>query len=275
MYLVSLCKSVKISTMKKALIYFVFASLFTFYTGFAFSQVCNPDPAVIDTNGTGRVAPDTIWAMECMNSNLTLSVICPLTAEIGDSIMSVDHIVVKSLIDKPEWMTYICVPSDCSFPAGIAKCVLINGTPPPGSAGYVYITVLVDVYSLILGSPVCVTCADNPDGYDSGTPLVVWIQPDRCYNVSEYNYNEFGIIAPQPNPFIVATKLGCFTEVPQQICLKVFDLLGTEVYTENIKTNYGENYFTFNGSNLNAGVYFYSVTDEQSRTIIKKFVKSK
>jgi len=258
--------------MKKSLLYFVFVSLFVFSAGFAFGQ-CTPGP-LTDPEGNGEMDPDTIEAQENVPLNLTLTIICPDTASVGSSgHITIDHIVVRSLLNKPAWLSYVCNPSNCELPAGEAKCVLATGTPPLGSAGYTSITVLVDVYALIVGTPVCVTCATNPDGYDSGMPLVVHVSP--AASVTEHNYNAFGIIEPQPNPFNSTTKLGCFTETPQTVKLRVYNMVGGEVYSEDLNTNAGENYFNFNGNNLNDGVYFYSITDENKRVITEKFIKSR
>jgi len=259
--------------MKKSLLSIVFVSLFVFSAGFAFGQ-CTPDPLVTDPEGNGEMVPDTIEAQENVPLNLTLTIICPDTASVGSSgHITIDHIVVKSLLNKPAWLSYACNPSNCELPAGEAKCVLATGTPPLGSAGYTSITVLVDVYSLILGTPVCVTCPTNPDGYDSGMPLVVHVSP--AASVEENTHSTFGVIEPQPNPFNSTMKLGCYTETPQTVSLRVFDMVGSEVYSENLNTNAGENYFNFNGGNLNDGVYFYSIKDASNRVITEKFIKSR
>lgn len=258
--------------MKKSLLYFVFVSLFVFSAGFSFGQ-CTPDPSIVDPDGTGRMDPDTIEAQELVNTGITLTIIAPDTASVGGGSITIDHITLRSLQNKPSWLNYVCTPSACEFNGSEARCVLITGTPPAGSAGYTSITVLVDVYSMILGTPVCVTCATSPDGYDSGMPLVVHVS--AAASVAENTHSTFGVIEPQPNPFNSTTKLGCFTETPQTVKLRVYNMVGGEVYSENLNTNAGENYFNFNGSDLNDGVYFYSIMDENKRVITEKFIKSR
>lgn len=259
--------------MKKSLLYFVFSVLFVFMTGFAFGQ-CTPDPNLVDPDGTGRMDPDTIEATVGVPTNVTATIICPDTASLGaQGHLDIHHITLRSLQNKPAWMSYACNPANCEFPSGVAKCVLITGTPLPSDTGYTNITVLVDVWNTIMGTPVCATCTTYPNGYDSGMPLVVRVHP-AGYNVAELEYKGFGTLAPQPNPFTSTTKLGCYTERPQTVSLRVFDILGKEVYNEKANTNAGENYFVFNGSNLNDGVYFYSVIDAQNHVITKKIIKS-
>lgn len=259
--------------MKKTLLYFVFAILFMFSAGFAFGQ-CTPDPTIIDPDGTGRMDPDTIEATVGVNTNVTATIICPDTATLGtQGHLEIHHITVRSLQNKPSWLNYVCNPSNCEFPSQVAKCVLITGTPLPADTGYTSITVLVDVFNTIGGITVCATCVQYPNGYDAGMPLVVHVS--QAVAVSEFDYKDFNIIEPKPNPFNTMTKIGCYTVTPQTVSLRVFDMVGKEVYNEIANTNAGENYFTFNGSDLNDGLYFYSLTDGQNRVITKKFIKSR
>jgi hypothetical protein len=259
--------------MKKSLLLLVAGLVFAFYTGKAFGQ-CTPDGLVTDPEGNGEMVPDTIEAIETVPLNLTLTIIAPDTASLGSlGHLTIDHIVVRSLQNKPAWLNYACNPSDCNFPAGQSKCVLVTGTPAIGDSGYISVSVLVDVYSLILGVPVCVTCATSPNGYDSGMPLVVWVK-SHLAAVTEFDYKGFGVISPQPNPFNTETKLGCYTEKAQNVSLRVTDLLGKEVYSEKLMTHSGGNFFQFTGSDLSNGVYFYSLIDSQNHVITKKMVKS-
>ncbi|HOY32143.1 MAG TPA: T9SS type A sorting domain-containing protein [Bacteroidales bacterium] len=255
--------------MKKSLRYFVLAGLFVFCTGFAFGQ-CTPDPNVTDPEGNGEMVPDTIEVTELSPANLTVTIICPDTAHVpGMGFIYLHHITVKNLQNKPSWLNAVCGCTNWELPVNQSKCVLVTGTPPTGSAGYHVIDVIVDVYALIGGVPVQVAT-----DYNSGMPLVVLVHPEG-YDVAEFEYQGFGIIPAQPNPFNSTTKFGCFTERPQTVSLRVFDMVGKEVFSENVNTQAGENYFTFDGNHLNDGVYFYSITDEQNRVITKKFIKSR
>ncbi|HNX06472.1 MAG TPA: T9SS type A sorting domain-containing protein [Bacteroidales bacterium] len=259
--------------MKKSLLNFVFSVLFVFMTGYAFGQ-CTPDPSVTDPEGDGRMDPDTIEATVNVPTNVTATIICPDTASVGVAgHINLHHIKVKSLLNKPDWLSYACNPSNCEFPAGEAKCVLVTGTPPAGTTpGYYLVDVIVDVYSqpIIPGGQPILAVSD----FNSGMQLVIWVH-EEGYNVAEFEHKGFGLLAPQPNPFRSTTKLGCFTEKAQTVSLRIFDMVGKEVYNEKINTSSGENYFVFDGSNLNDGVYFYTIIDAQNRVITKKMIKSR
>lgn len=257
--------------MKKSLLYFVFVSLFVFMSGFTFGQ-CTPDASVIDPDGSGKMVPDTleVWAGE--TAAITITVIAPLTGDVGGGTITIHHITVKSLINQPIWVTYVCNPNTNDFAAGVPCCVLVSsaGVVPAGLDDTIYMNVIVDVWA-DLGILGIVKVA--PD-YNSGDSIVLIVHPEG-YGIAENGNNGFSVTAPQPNPFSSTVKLGCNTEIFQTVSLKIFDMVGKEIYTENLNTNSGENYFNFDGSNLNDGVYFYSVTDEQNRTITKKFIKSR
>ncbi|MEI6123576.1 MAG: T9SS type A sorting domain-containing protein [Bacteroidota bacterium] len=253
--------------MKKTLFLFIAVVVLSFVSARSYGQ-CTPDPLVTDPEGNGEMVPDTLEAIETVPLSQTLTIIGPDTANIGAGTITIHHVTVKSLQNKPSWLSYACNPSNCEFVHSQARCVLTTGTPPVGSAGYYPVTVLVDVYVSILGTPVAVAT-----DYNSGMPLVVWVHP-ASFNVSEFTFKDFGVIAPKPNPFVDATKIGCYTETAQNVSLKIIDVLGKVVYNEKMNANAGENYFSFTGSNLTDGIYLYSIIDQQNRIITKKFIKS-
>lgn len=256
----------KINLMKKSVLFLILAMFLSFSAGYVYGQ-CTPDPSVTDPEGNGEMVPDTIEATESQALNLTLTIIGPTTADIGAGTITIHHITLKSLNNKPTWLSYACNPSNCEFPGGQKQCALITGTPPVGSAGYTAVTVLVDVYASILGNPVLVA-----SDYDAGMPLVVKVNP--AVGMEEFASTGFGVKAAQPNPFTGATQIGCFTKNAQNVNLRVFDMMGKMVYAETISAQQGENNFMFDGSSIQAGVYFYSITDEQNQTITRKMIKS-
>lgn len=258
--------------MKKKLCLFVACALFIFYAGSSLGQ-CTPDALVTDPEGNGEMVPDTIEVFETIPFNITLTIIAPDTASISGNPINIHHITLRSLQNKPSWLSHVCNPSSCEFTGTASRCALISGTAPAGSAGFYPITVLVDVYTLVLGFPVCLTCTPYPNGYDSGMPMIVWVHPSGT-GVAENVNKGFEIIEAQPNPFNNTVKAGCYTETAQNVKLRVVDMVGQEVYSEKLSTHSGDNFFLFNGSDLSNGIYFYSVIDAQNRVITKKLIKS-
>ena len=256
--------------MKKSLFYFIATMLIVFYSGILFGQ-CTPDPAVTDPEGNGEMVPDTIEAIETIPLNQTLTIIAPDTANYQGNTLNIHHITLKTLQNKPAWLSYVCNPSNCEFVGTESRCAQVTGTPPAGSAGFYPVDVLVDVYVLI-SVPVCVTCTTYPNGYDSGIPMIVWVHPQSA-GLTKNTLKGFKVMEPHPNPFTSQTKLGFYTENPQKVFLKIVDMVGQEVYSEYVNAPAGENYFRFNGSQLSKGIYFYAVSDAQNRVMTKKIIK--
>lgn len=257
--------------MKRSLHYFLACMMFLFYTATLFGQ-CTPDPMVTDPEGNGAMVPDTIEAIETVPLNQTLTIIAPDTANYQGNTLNIHHITLKNLQNKPTWLSYACNPSNCEFVGTESRCAQVTGTPPAGSAGFYPIDVLVDVYVLI-GVPVCVSCSTFPNGYNSGIPMIVWVHPQSA-GLTEGTLAGFEVMEPQPNPFTSQTKLGFYSEIPQKVSLRIFDMVGHEVYSEYIRAQPGQHYFRFNGSQLSKGIYFYAISDAQNQVITKKIIKT-
>lgn len=252
--------------MKKFLPYVFFVLLFVFGSLTAGAQ-CTPDPGVTDPEGNGEMVPDTIEGWEGTPMNLTLSIICPATADIGAGTITLHHITIKSITNKPAWLSYTCNPANCEYAAGALQCAQVTGTPPAGSAGYTTMDVVVDVYMSLMGSPILAAT-----DYSNGMPLVLLVHP--AAGVDEINHSGFGSIAPQPNPFNGKVRIGCYSTDRRNASLRILDMVGNVIYTEHMLTSQGQNFFSFTGENLSQGIYFYSISDDRGNTVTRKMVKS-
>jgi hypothetical protein len=254
--------------MKKSLLFFVACMTFVFYAGLSFGQ-CTPDALVTDPEGNGEMVPDTLEVWQNQPVDLTLTIIAPDTASVGTlGHINLHHITVKSLQNQPGWLFYVCNPGNCEFIGTASRCVYVSASSVTSAPGFYSVSVIVDVYALVLGSPVLVMT-----DYDSGMPLVIWVH-EEGWGVTERVYKGFGIREAQPNPFNNTVQVGCYTETAQNVSLKVVDMVGQEVYSEILNSQAGDNYFQFNGSDLSNGIYFYSIIDAQGRVITKKMIKS-
>jgi len=252
--------------MKKSLLLACLAMALMFWTSNSNAQ-CTPDPGFTDPEGNGEMAPDTLEGWEGTPMNITLSIISPDSADVGTGAIPLHHITIKSITSKPAWLSYSCNPATCEYAAGALQCALVTGTPPAGSAGITNMTVLVDVYADFMGNPVLAV-----SDYDSGMPLVLIIHPPA--NIEEVGNTGFGLIPAQPNPFTSQIRIGCYAADYRIANLTIIDMVGNVIYTEQINTEAGNNYFLFSGSNLTNGIYFYTIQDDRGNVVTRKMMKT-
>lgn len=91
---------------------------------------------------------------------------------------------------------------------------------------------------------------------------------------------EFNLAQNYPNPFNPSTAINFSLAVDSKISLKVFNILGQEIYTLLSKNmNAGNHKVNFDASSLNSGVYLYKIEakgiDGSINSSIKKMVLTK
>jgi hypothetical protein len=147
------------------------------------------------------------------------------------------------------------------FPGNANNCASIYGTPT--TAGTYTLKLLVDAYATsttLLGN-----CPNTPTvtaGLKINTSTlgyyIITILPPAGINeqLTVKNFN----LQNSPNPFNHSTSIKFQVQDEAPYKFSVYNILGKEVYSESKKTRIGENTIEFNGSNLNEGVYFYTIT---------------
>jgi hypothetical protein len=78
-------------------------------------------------------------------------------------------------------------------------------------------------------------------------------------------------ISTAPNPFTNSTKITFSTKSKSTITLKVKNILGKTVFKKEYDTEIGKNTISFYKNDLAAGMYIYSIQNEDSITS-KRFV---
>ncbi|WP_041468434.1 BspA family leucine-rich repeat surface protein [Chloroherpeton thalassium] len=79
--------------------------------------------------------------------------------------------------------------------------------------------------------------------------------------VSDTKATAYTLEQNYPNPFNPSTTINFSLKQAGKVAFQVFDILGRVVYKEILNGNAGENTpITFEGKNLNSGVYFYRIS---------------
>lgn len=147
------------------------------------------------------------------------------------------------------------------FPGNANNCASIYGTPT--TAGSYTLKLLVDAYATstsLLGN-----CPNSPT-ITAGLKINTTTLGYYIINISgpagineQLNVKSFNL-QNSPNPFYQSTSIKFQVQDEAPYKFSVYNILGKEVYSESKKTRIGENTIEFNGSHLNEGVYFYTIT---------------
>lgn len=105
----------------------------------------------------------------------------------------------------------------------------------------------------------------------TGTSAGAWRRPLSDFvsvnNISGQLPQKYNLSQNYPNPFNPSTTIKYDIPKEGMVSLKVFDILGREVYSSNEYKKAGSYEFTFDGSNLASGLYFYKIiTDNYNET---------
>ncbi len=76
-----------------------------------------------------------------------------------------------------------------------------------------------------------------------------------------------------PNPVSDIGHLNLAADRGRQISFEIVDLLGKQVYFENMNISYGSNVIEFDSKRMNNGVYFYNISDGETNLSGKFIVK--
>ncbi|HXB41959.1 MAG TPA: T9SS type A sorting domain-containing protein [Bacteroidia bacterium] len=119
----------------------------------------------------------------------------------------------------------------------------------------------------------CISFYDS-DWFHTTSANIYRAQSGACWGIASHNSLQNSITQNFPNPFSQTTNIVVNLKQAKAVDLKVFDLLGNLVYAKNKTGMIGENTFVFDGTSLQAGVYYYTITvDGQKAT--KKMVLQK
>jgi hypothetical protein len=109
-----------------------------------------------------------------------------------------------------------------------------------------------------------VTAVFNTDLINTGGICMSGIKTNNTFASSVNNY---------PNPFNHSTNIIVTLTENKAISVNVFDAIGNLVAVKNMNGNVGNNTIVFEAGNLNAGVYYYTVTAGSERATKKMVIQ--
>ena len=242
--------------MKKFLLFSVFA-----IGKVTASAQCTPNPLYQDS--VFGVWPDTTEnfrpAFLGQFYSDTLNLIVPtnaseIPADPPYPALALDSIQLLSVNGLPPGITVSCnsqTAASCTYLPTQLGCGLLQGTPT--AAGTYPIQLRVRAWStVVIIVPVPVSQEIEFGGYEI-------IVGDNNTAVLSMTNSSLANVRNVPNPFANRTTIEFSTGKAGAAQIKVFNLVGEEMWREVVQTKAGLNRVQFEGAQLPAGVYLYKI----------------
>ncbi len=175
-----------------------------------------------------RVLTDTVW--QSLPVNIT-------------------SITVTSVTGLPPGLTYACNPASCIFPGGSNGCILLSGTPT--TAGSYPVDVDIEIAGTVFGVPA-------PPQAQTISYYVILINQNTGLP-SDISDVKFELLPNKPNPADNYTDVLFSSPISGDFTLKIFNLIGKEVYHQVIRGMAGINTTRVETSEFTPGVYMISI----------------
>lgn len=171
-----------------------------------------------------------------------------------------------------------CNPSGCTYNAGVSGSIDISGTTTDAvgtdtlriksltTGSTILATPLGDIPVSFPGTVQGQTVPELPTLFDGG-PYTL----HTTNAVEQLEATSFDVIQNIPNPFTGNTTIKFSTPTAGNVDFTVFDMIGKRVYSEKIQAQAKTNSIVFSSEKLNAGTYFYSLSNG-TKTITKKMI---
>jgi hypothetical protein len=262
----------------------------------AFAQAsCTPNLSCVGT-ATEGICPDSATGIPSANIgtayNTTVSVKIPTSYDYNGTVYNFTHFAITNVtVDTTTGGSGNFVPlasigltylgNGTNTPSGGANaipsytmskfaywaapgsgCVIVSGTP--NKIGTFPIKIESQIRTLVFGSGVWIPAPENLDY------RMVVMPPAGIESASAL---KFDVKQNTPNPFSGNSKIEFSTANPTDVEFKVFNMLGSVVYSKNIKAEKGLNTLELDANVFAPGVYVYSMKSS-GKTITKRMVVS-
>ena len=219
------------------------------------AQPCTPDPFYQDS--LYGIWPDTTTNFVSGNVGSpyeqVLNLIVPEDAGVVDPTFAgviLDSVRFDGVTGLPPGLSVACASqtsAPCTYLTGVLGCGVIQGTPT--QEGEYPLTLNVTAYTTLFGNTIPI--AQEFGGYH--------ITINGPAAIAETALFGSGSVRTVPNPFSVRTSIEFTMNRSADVRLRVFNLLGEEMWGQRVQGKVGTNRIPFESGSLPDGVYFYKV----------------
>lgn len=259
--------------MKKILLLFLMFGA----AGVASAQ-CTVDPSV-----TSGMSPDTLTGMghayvgQPYQQDFTLVV--PQDTSYQGFPATIEDVFLVEVQGLPTEgnFTYDCSTSNCTFNGGTTGCARVYSTTDPTTAqiGSHALTIVADahVHAGFPPIPNGTLYSSITQNYIEYSGYYLVIEPAGA-SVEEVGKGQMKSLIAYPNPTNGNTTIEYAMGYTSEVTFTVTNLLGEVVNKQVLSASKGLNRVLFDASNVNNGVYIYTITDGKN-TISKKLIVNK
>jgi hypothetical protein len=209
---------------------------------------------------TPGIYPDSATNLPHATVGIAYSTV--MTAVIPHDTMGLpfDSIGVVSLTGLPAGFSYVTnSPSGywAGGPVGGVNtgCLLITGNPTSGQEGTYPLTINID--AVVIGT------------HNASVLSYYKIIIDPPSSIIDIVQGQFPLMQNVPNPFVYNTIIEFNAPSVETYQFSVINVIGEEVYHQNINAVTGKNVINFSGSELPSGIYLYKLSNQNS-TLTKR-----
>jgi hypothetical protein len=216
---------------------------------------CTPDASLVD--GPYGVWPDTTanFAFGALTAPYyqQLNVLIPSDAGQIDPLFTgvpLDSVHFTGIDNLPPGLSVVCASqtgASCTYLADQLGCGVIQGTPT--QAGIYPLVLNVTAFINLGGNAVPVTRQFT--GYR--------ITISEAVGIAEMPSQALASVKNVPNPFASRTSFEFQMARASEVDIRVFNLLGEELWAQKVQAKAGQNKIPFDGGSLPEGVYLYKV----------------
>ncbi len=235
------------------------------YTAFAWASVgasaqCTPDPLYADSvfgvwpDTTENFLPGVLGQFYSDTLNLLVpgnASMIPADPPYPD--MALDSIQLLSINGLPPGLVNVCnsqTPATCTYLPDMLGCGLIEGVPT--QTGTFPLELNVRAWTTV---QIVVPLPVSQDITFSGYEIVI---SDGTTGISAMMAG-LSAVRNVPNPFTNRTSIEFQTGAAGTARVRVFNMVGDEVWDRTVQVKAGTNKLAFDGSDLPTGVYLYKI----------------